>query len=67
MIIDVFNSYDEAKENLLDSLERARRHPGLRGIQYRIYTYYGKYAIYRGRTYSDFPNDRGYIFVAGVK
>lgn len=61
MIIDVFNSYDEAKENLFDYAEGARRCPGLRGIEYRIYSYYGKYAIYRGRKRSDFPSDRNYI------
>lgn len=61
MIIDVFNSYDEAKESLFDYVDAARKHPGLRGVEYRIYTYYGKYAIYRGWSYSDFPSDRNYI------
>ena len=64
MNIGAFNTYDEAKEILSAYIDGARKHPGLRGIEYRIYPYYGKYAIYRGRTYSDFPNNGEYIFAA---
>ena len=64
MNIGIFNTYDEAKEILFAYICGARKHPGLRGIEYRIYSYYGKYAIYRGRTYSDFPKNREYIFAA---
>ena len=67
MIIDVFDSYAEAKRTLSAYVNGARKHPGLRGVEYRIYPYYGKYAVYRGRTYSDFPDDRGCIFAARVR
>ena len=66
MIIDVFNTYDEAKRALSAYIDGARKHPGLRGVEYRIYPYYGKYAIYRGKTYPDFLNDKGCIFAARV-
>ena len=66
MIIDVFNEYAEAKRALSTYIDSARKHPGLRDIEYRIYTYCGKYAIYRGRKYSDFPGDRKYILAAKV-
>ena len=67
MIIDVFDSYAEAKIALSAYINGARKHPGLREIEYRIYPYYGKYAIYRGRKYSDFPGDRGCIFADRVR
>ena len=66
MNVGTFSTYDEAKEVLLAYINGARKHPGLRGVEYRIYPYYGKYAIYRGRTYSDFLNDKGCIFAARV-
>ena len=64
MIIDVFDSYAEAKAILVAYINGARKHPGLRGVEYRIYSYYGKYAIYRG-IYSDFPDEK-YILAAKV-
>ena len=67
MIIDVFDSYAAAKRALSAFINGAERHPGLCGVEYRIYTYYSKYAIYRGRKHSDFPDDRGYIFADRVR
>lgn len=67
MIIDIFNTYPEAKRALSAYVNGARKHPGLRGVEYKIYPHYGKYAIYRGRTYSDFPNNGKYIFAAKVR
>ena len=67
MIIDIFDSYTEAKKAVSIYIDSARKHPGLRGIEYRIYPYYGKYAIYRGRKYSDFPDDKECIFADKVR
>ena len=67
MIIDIFDSYAEAKKALSAYINGAKRHPGLCGVEYRIYSYYGKYAIYKGRGYPDFPGDREHILATKVR
>ena len=55
MLIGFFDNYAAARDTAISYSKGGKKHPGLRGVEYRVYCYYGKYALWRGREINDFP------------
>ena len=67
MKIAVFDSYEKARNEAITYSKGASRHPGMKGVEYRVYCYSGKYHLWRGRSYKDFPESKyGYVFSTRV-
>ena len=62
MLISCFESYLEAKTQALSNYEGGKRHPGLKGKEYRVYRRHGEYQLWSGYSYNDFPKDKQYLF-----
>lgn len=56
MLINIFDDYQTARNARVAYRRCGKRHQGLRGVEYRVYFYNGKYHVWRGRDYTDFPN-----------
>lgn len=56
MLINIFDDYQTARNACVAYQRCGKRHQGLRGVEYRVYFYNGKYRVWRGRDYTDFPN-----------
>lgn len=54
-----FDSYVHARDEALACHRRGSRHPGMKGVEYRAYFYWGRYHLWRGRSYDDFPECKG--------
>lgn len=67
MLINIFDDYQTARNACVAYQRCGKRHQGLRGVECRVYFYNGKYRIWRGRDYTDFPNCAyGPVFSARV-
>lgn len=56
MFVKCFDNYADAKQSVFEHVRYNKRHPGLHGVEYRIYRRNGRYEIWRYRRVSDLPN-----------
>lgn len=56
MLINIFDDYQTARNACVAYQRCGKRHQGLRGVEYRVYFYNGKYRVWRGRDYTEIEN-----------
>lgn len=67
MKIAIFDTYERARDEAIRYRDGAKKHTGMRGVEYRVYCYHGAYHLWRGRCLSDFPDvESGYVFSISV-